>query len=154
MSGMIQFAGEGAPGTCASLYLPHAASRSRIYCMCAHHVYQPMCMPCLSQQDLSPKYSSAMLGLTNVSGSVPGIVGVALTGLLLDTTDGSWEVALFAPSILCLAAGAVVYTKYGRNDTIDLDAANNSPFGWEDRLKRTWGEVSQKANALAASLRK
>eukprot|EP00967_Tisochrysis_lutea_P078730 scaffold107305_cov16-Tisochrysis_lutea.AAC.1 len=29
-------------------------------------------------QDLSKRYASALLGLTNVAGSIPGIIGVAL----------------------------------------------------------------------------
>ncbi len=30
--------------------------------------------------DLSPRYASVLLGLTNTSGALPGIVGVAFTG--------------------------------------------------------------------------
>jgi len=110
-----------------------------------------------THQDLSPKYASAMLGLTNVSGSVPGIVGVALTGFLLDNTGGSWELALFAPSILWLTAGAVVYTSLGKNDPINLDAAGNHPFAWEERLSglhRGWSALSRSAGKLSALARR
>ena len=36
----------------------------------------PLCV-----QDLSKRYASALLGLTNVAGSIPGIIGVTLVRL-------------------------------------------------------------------------
>jgi ACS family sodium-dependent inorganic phosphate cotransporter len=92
-----------------------------------------------SHQDLSPKYSSAMLGLTNTSGAVPGIVGVAFTGLLYDQT-GSWATALFLPTSFFLVTGALVYGLLGSNEAEDFDAAGaDAPFAWELGLK----EVTQ-----------
>ncbi|CAM8922380.1 unnamed protein product [Rhodiola kirilowii] len=43
-----------------------------------------------THQDISPEYASILLGITNTVGAVPGIVGVALTGFLLDATH-SWS---------------------------------------------------------------
>ncbi|KAK9141774.1 hypothetical protein Syun_011174 [Stephania yunnanensis] len=43
-----------------------------------------------THQDISPEYASVLLGITNTVGAVPGIVGVALTGYLLDSTH-SWS---------------------------------------------------------------
>ncbi|CAN6198876.1 unnamed protein product [Urochloa humidicola] len=51
-----------------------------------------------THQDISREYASILLGITNTVGAVPGIVGVALTGYLLDSTH-SWSISLFAPSI-------------------------------------------------------
>jgi hypothetical protein len=42
--------------------------------------------------DLSPRYASVLLGMTNTSGALPGIVGVAFTG----------EVAEEHPCSMCL----------------------------------------------------
>ena len=39
-------------------------------------------------------FKTMLQGITNTVGAVPGIVGVALTGYLLDTTH-SWGVSLF-----------------------------------------------------------
>lgn len=36
--------------------------------------------------DLSPRYASILLGLTNTMGAVPGIIGVTLTGVIFDRT--------------------------------------------------------------------
>lgn len=87
-----------------------------------------------THQDLSPKYSSAMLGLTNTSGAIPGILGVAFTGWLYDST-GSWAAALFYPTIFFLLSGAAAYTALGSNAPEDFDAPElDAPFGWEQRL--------------------
>ncbi|CAI0388786.1 unnamed protein product [Linum tenue] len=61
-----------------------------------------------THQDISPEYASILLGITSTSGAVPGIVGVALTGYLLDTTH-SWTISLFAPSIFFYLTGTIVW---------------------------------------------
>ncbi|GMH04578.1 hypothetical protein Nepgr_006418 [Nepenthes gracilis] len=64
-----------------------------------------------THQDMSPKYASILLGITNTVGAVPGIVGVALTGYLLDSTH-SWSVSLFAPSIFFYLTGTAVWLAF------------------------------------------
>ncbi|KAI6682330.1 hypothetical protein NL676_036211 [Syzygium grande] len=59
-----------------------------------------------THQDMSPEYASILLGITNTIGAIPGIVGVALTGYLLDLTH-SWSMSLFAPSIFFYLTGTV-----------------------------------------------
>ncbi|KAJ0984323.1 hypothetical protein J5N97_002679 [Dioscorea zingiberensis] len=61
-----------------------------------------------THQDISPEYASILLGITNTVGAVPGIVGVALTGYLLDSTH-SWSLSLFAPSIFFYLTGTAVW---------------------------------------------
>lgn len=92
-----------------------------------------------THQDLSPKYASALLGLTNTSGAVPGIIGVAFTGFLYDQT-GSWPLALFFPTIFFLLSGTLVYTVLGRNEAVDFDKPHaNDPFGFEQHIEQ-WKE--------------
>ncbi|KAJ4830813.1 putative anion transporter 6, chloroplastic [Turnera subulata] len=64
-----------------------------------------------THQDMSPEYASILLGITNTVGAVPGIVGVALTGYLLDTTH-SWSISLFAPSIFFYLTGTIVWLAF------------------------------------------
>ncbi|WCJ29962.1 phosphate transporter 4 5 [Euphorbia peplus] len=64
-----------------------------------------------THQDISPEYASILLGITNTVGAIPGIVGVALTGYLLDTTH-SWSLSLFAPSIFFYLTGTVVWLAF------------------------------------------
>eukprot|EP01018_Ginkgo_biloba_P014045 Gb_40674 [translate_table: standard] len=61
-----------------------------------------------THQDISPKYASILLGLTSTAGAFPGIIGVALTGYILDQTH-SWGLALFAPSIFFYVTGTIVW---------------------------------------------
>ncbi|TKY54783.1 anion transporter 6 [Spatholobus suberectus] len=61
-----------------------------------------------THQDMSPEYASILLGITNTVGAIPGIVGVALTGYLLDSTH-SWTISLFAPSIFFYVTGTIVW---------------------------------------------
>ncbi|XP_052199349.1 probable anion transporter 6, chloroplastic [Diospyros lotus] len=64
-----------------------------------------------THQDISPEYASILLGITNTVGAVPGIVGVALTGYLLDSTN-SWSLSLFAPSIVFYLTGTIVWLAF------------------------------------------
>jgi ACS family sodium-dependent inorganic phosphate cotransporter len=36
--------------------------------------------------DLSSRYASVLLGLTNIAGSLPGVIGVASVGILVGAT--------------------------------------------------------------------
>jgi MFS transporter, ACS family, solute carrier family 17 (sodium-dependent inorganic phosphate cotransporter), other len=51
--------------------------------------------------DIAPRHAGVLMGITNTAGTIPGIVGVAVTGWLVDVT-GSYD----AP--LALAAGVSV----------------------------------------------
>ncbi|KAI3814647.1 hypothetical protein L1987_14290 [Smallanthus sonchifolius] len=64
-----------------------------------------------THQDISPEYASILLGITNTVGAVPGIVGVALTGYLLDSTH-SWSMSLFAPSIFFYITGTIIWLAF------------------------------------------
>ncbi|KAI9125878.1 hypothetical protein K1719_003296 [Acacia pycnantha] len=64
-----------------------------------------------THQDMSPEYASILLGITNTVGAVPGIVGVALTGYLLDLTH-SWSISLFAPSIFFYLTGTLIWLAF------------------------------------------
>ncbi|BAT09359.1 Os09g0556400, partial [Oryza sativa Japonica Group] len=68
-----------------------------------------------THQDISREYASILLGITNTVGAVPGIVGVALTGYLLDTTH-SWSISLFAPSIFFYLTGTAVWLAFASSE--------------------------------------
>jgi ACS family sodium-dependent inorganic phosphate cotransporter len=60
--------------------------------------------------DLAPKYAALLFGLSNTIATIPGIVGVAVTGWLVDVT-GTYS-APFALTASISAAGAVVYALF------------------------------------------
>lgn len=94
--------------------------------------------------DLSPRHAPVLLGLTNTVGAVPGIVGVAVTGALLDAT-GSWPIALFAPSIGLFAVGSTVFVKWGSADKQQF--INDVPFGFEKHLHPAYNMIPKQLPA-------
>jgi ACS family sodium-dependent inorganic phosphate cotransporter len=106
-----------------------------------------------THQDLSPKYSSAMLGLTNTSGAIPGVFGVAITGFLYDQTN-SWPVALFLPTAFFLLTGSLVYTFLGKNEEEDYDLPGlDEPFGIERAVTRPFTAVTGRVGGVAARVK-
>lgn len=86
-----------------------------------------------NHQDLSRKYASVMLGITNTVGALPGIAGISVAGFLLDTT-GSWSLSLFLPSIVLFVAGTLVFTLYGSGEPQHL--SDNQPFEIENKFRQ------------------
>ena len=73
-----------------------------------------------NHQDMSPRFASILLGMTNTVGALPGVSGVPLTGYLLERTD-DWELSMFLPAIVLYFSGAAVFVKYG--------SAEKQPWG-------------------------
>jgi len=74
-----------------------ACSRAGLYC---------------NHQDLSTRYASVLLGISNTAGALPGVLGVWAAGLMLDAT-GSWALAIFLPTAVVSLVGALVFTLFG-----------------------------------------
>lgn len=45
----------------------------------------------VNHMDIAPRYAGTLMGLTNTAGTIPGMVGVYVSGLILQATD-SWAV--------------------------------------------------------------
>jgi MFS family permease len=43
----------------------------------------------VNHMDIAPKYAGTMMGITNTAGTIPGVIGVFVSGLILERT-GSW----------------------------------------------------------------
>jgi len=65
-----------------------------------------------THQDLSPTYASTLLGVTNVLGALPGVLGTELTGWMLER-GYDWTDALFTPCVLVYGVGLTVFTVFG-----------------------------------------
>ncbi|KAK7264852.1 hypothetical protein RJT34_32465 [Clitoria ternatea] len=76
-----------------------------------------------THQDMSPEYASILLGITNTVGAIPGIVGVALTGYLLDSTH-SWSLSLFAPSIFFYVTGTIIWLVFASSKPQNFSEQN------------------------------
>jgi ACS family sodium-dependent inorganic phosphate cotransporter len=60
--------------------------------------------------DIAPRHADIIWGLSNTAGTIPGIVGVYVTGWLIDRT-GSYNAPFFLAAAVALV-GAIVYVVY------------------------------------------
>jgi MFS transporter, ACS family, solute carrier family 17 (sodium-dependent inorganic phosphate cotransporter), other len=66
--------------------------------------------------DIGPRYAGILLGLTNTAGTIPGIIGVTLTGFILDAT-GSWNL-VFLISAGIYVFGALVWLLFATGERV------------------------------------
>lgn len=66
--------------------------------------------------DISPRHAGAIFGISNTAGTIPGIIGVALTGLLVERT-GSYASAFYVTAGVYLA-GLVFYLLFATGKKI------------------------------------
>jgi len=52
--------------------------------------------------DILPEFSGMLMGISNTIGTLPGIVGVSLTGYILDQTHKNWQIVFDIMSIINL----------------------------------------------------
>jgi ACS family sodium-dependent inorganic phosphate cotransporter len=60
--------------------------------------------------DIAPRHADVIWGLSNSAGTLPGIIGVTVTGWLIDRT-GSYNAPFFLTAAVGLV-GVVVYLVY------------------------------------------
>lgn len=58
------------------------------------------------------RFASALLGLSNTAGALPGVLGVSAAGYLLDKTAGNWALAIFLPTACVQLFGLIIYSKF------------------------------------------
>jgi ACS family sodium-dependent inorganic phosphate cotransporter len=66
--------------------------------------------------DIGPRYAGILLGFSNTAGTIPGIVGVTLTGVILDAT-GSWQL-VFLISAGIYVFGALVWLLFATGERV------------------------------------
>jgi MFS transporter, ACS family, solute carrier family 17 (sodium-dependent inorganic phosphate cotransporter), other len=66
--------------------------------------------------DIGPRYAGALMGLSNTAGTLPGVIGVAVTGYILEAT-GSWPVVLGIAASLYVA-GAIAWLIFATGEKI------------------------------------
>lgn len=66
--------------------------------------------------DIAPRHADVLWGITNTAGTLPGIIGVAVTGVLLDLTGGYTATFLIAAGVNLL--GAAIWFAWGTGERI------------------------------------
>lgn len=56
----------------------------------------------VNHMDIAPRYAGTLMGITNTAGTIPGIIGVFVSGLILELT-GSWTL------VFQVAAGVTLF---------------------------------------------
>lgn len=70
-----------------------------------------------NHQDIGPKIAGTLLGISNTFASIPGIVGVSITGVILDHTNDNWA-AVFHLAIAFYIIGFVAFSTFATAETI------------------------------------
>lgn len=80
----------------------------------------------VNHMDIAPKYAGIVMGVSNTAGTVAGIVGVWLTGLMLEsskkesqdlTSSEGWKLVFLVQGILCIFS-SVVYLAFSTGERI------------------------------------
>ena len=68
----------------------------------------------VNHMDIGPKYAGSLMGITNTAGTIPGIVGVYVSGLILEIT-GSWAL-VFQVTAAVTAFGMIFYLLFASGE--------------------------------------
>lgn len=68
-----------------------------------------------NHQDIAPRYSGVLLGLSNTAGVLAGVFGTAATGYILQ--HGSWD-DVFKVSVGLYLVGTVVWNAFSTGEKI------------------------------------
>jgi len=66
--------------------------------------------------EIAPRYAGIIFGVSNTVATIPGIVGVAITGVILDYTQ-SWCIVFLLSGFIC-AVAAVVWLLFAKAEAI------------------------------------
>lgn len=70
----------------------------------------------VNHMDIAPKYAGTLMGITNTAGTIPGIIGVYVSGLILEFTN-SW-VIVFQVAAGITVIGLLVFLRYSRGEKL------------------------------------
>ena len=68
----------------------------------------------VNHMDIAPEHAGTLMGITNTAGTIPGIIGVLVSGWILDVT-GSWAL-VFQMAAAVAAFGLVFYLVFGSGE--------------------------------------
>jgi ACS family sodium-dependent inorganic phosphate cotransporter len=66
--------------------------------------------------DIAPRYAGALMGLSNTAGTLPGVIGVTVTGYILEAT-GSWAL-VFGIAAGLYIAGTIVWLLFAKAEPL------------------------------------
>ncbi len=70
----------------------------------------------VNHMDIAPRHAGTLMGITNTAGTIPGIVGVYVSGMILEAT-GSWAMVFQTAAAITLF-GLVFFLLFARGEKI------------------------------------
>lgn len=70
----------------------------------------------VNHMDIAPRHAGTLMGITNTAGTIPGIIGVYVSGVILDVT-GSWALVFQVAGGITLF-GLIVFLLFASSDKI------------------------------------
>lgn len=70
----------------------------------------------VNHMDIAPKHAGTLMGITNTAGTIPGIIGVYVSGMILEAT-GSW-VLVFQTAAAVTLFGLIVFLLFSSSKRI------------------------------------
>jgi ACS family sodium-dependent inorganic phosphate cotransporter len=70
----------------------------------------------VNHMDIAPKHAGTLMGITNTAGTIPGIIGVYVSGLILQAT-GSW-ILVFQVAAGVTLFGLVFFLAFARGEKL------------------------------------
>lgn len=70
----------------------------------------------VNHMDIAPRHAGTLMGISNTAGTLPGVIGVYVTGLILDAT-GSWALVFGTAGSVALF-GLVVYLLFASTEKL------------------------------------
>lgn len=76
----------------------------------------------VNHMDIGPRHAGLLMGLSNTAGTIAGVIGVALTGVILESHGGAsnrggWTTGFATCSVLAIG-GNLVFWKYARGEKL------------------------------------
>ena len=68
----------------------------------------------VNHMDIAPRHAGTLMGITNTAGTIPGIIGVYISGLILELT-GSWALVFEVTAGVTLF-GLVFYLRFASGE--------------------------------------
>ncbi len=70
----------------------------------------------VNHMDIAPRHAGTLMGITNTAGTIPGIIGVTVSGVILELT-GSWALVFQVAAGVTLF-GLIVYLLFASSDRL------------------------------------
>ena len=76
----------------------------------------------VNHMDIAPSYAGVVMGISNSAGTLSGVIGVSVTGMILQTSGGSafvqgWSRSFSLAAVLCLV-GSIFFVRSAKGDRL------------------------------------